>query len=330
MHCGGIRWQGRLALVAMATATGCSSERTATLVIYPSWSYEQYETLAVIPFTSRVADAPGAGVQIAAILEDHLRHNRAATCRIIPRADIEALLTASEMAELVEPNRPPAPPAPGRRLPAQALIVGACTRYDTIARRVSDGDVYVHEATVAAELRVLDAATGAILHSVASPAVTLRREHPGFPPEESPDELALRAAEIVAARLARELTVRHVTTRVGSDVLITARGHDGDRWEKQKTFDFDEPALFVVVRRLPPQADRSLFRLEIRREDAAAPLMDEEFVWSSERTPDGLGFEFVPAELVRAAGEGRYEARLYADSERVARRTFRIRGPRDD
>ena len=71
MQCGGIRWQGRLALAAMTAATGCSSERTATLVIYPSWSYEQYETLAVIPFTSRVADAPGAGVQIAAALGLH-------------------------------------------------------------------------------------------------------------------------------------------------------------------------------------------------------------------------------------------------------------------
>ncbi len=341
-------------LPGLLLAAGCASSPKIVIHTHPQWSFEQYATIAVMPFASRTPDLPDVGARISGALEQALIENVAATSRIVRWETVAERIEAPDLIEL--PGRIERGEPLPQGLPAitTALITGVCTQFETTGdvqkrwvaqpshsanpngdsavagERLVERDRYVHAATVAAELRVIDTLTGQTLHRHATGSVTVRRARWGTPPAQRPDELAAQAAEVVTRRLMREVAVMRSRVKVRSKSLIIASQARDGRWIEERKFTADTPTLSVVVRDLPPALDGTEARIEITKKGERTPVVSEDFQWSSTYGSSGQRFALSPARMVEHSGVGKFRAALSIGDEVVVERDFRIRPRRQD
>ena len=329
---------------------GCNGggSRRAVITHYPDWPYERYKTIGVVPFKSQVADAPDAGRRIASALEARLVAN--GTLRVYSRTELATIMTEQDLSRLADVADPRTAIQPGRIKAVQALIVGDCSQYERkadrqrkeirlpvysvpdprghrvpVGERVMTWWSHEHRARVAATFRIVDTATGEIVYSSPQPFVEAREESKrNSPPDASPDELAEQCCQAIAERMVRQIAVSRMEVKLSGKSLLTATEFYDNRWQQEDRFYRDDPKMFVAVCSLPEVCDQNPFRVAVVKKDERRELGGGEFVWSRSLGHRGQSFELVPAELLRAAGPGDFEAKLYSGPEPILWREFQV------
>jgi len=313
-------------LLLVGLAGGCVAGPPMEVGTQPTWAYAPFKTVAVAPFASRVAEAPDAGKRIAADLEAALIANDASHFRVMPWQENQT--AAQDRAEL--------------------LIQGTCLRYETVAdirtqwvsspsyatradheqvlvgEHMMDVEQHRHAATVEVGVRVIESATGKVLHHPEPIVVTAQRRSWLQPPSESTEELAVLAMRVAAHRLLREIDVTRESGRIPHDVLTTNRFVRRGRTSATASFTTFDPRVLVVVRGLPRGFDGRPCRIEITEPDSGRRVALRAFTWSETLGPAGWTGEFAPADLLGDERGIRLRVTLVISDRAVAARDIRI------
>jgi hypothetical protein len=339
------------ALAALLPFAGCGGGKTY-VTRHPQWEYEQYQRVAVVP--AKPSD-PRAQEQ-AKLLADRLTTLLAdtQTFHVLSRSEMQAVFAEqdlSNMADAIEEGT--ALPA-GKIEIAQALIVPKITVYNLLADRSEqkvpiyrlgpDGFplrdragrvlppigeeshfVYRSGAELEGSVRVVDAATGRILFSHSTAVKSRIRTAHDRPPKESPEQLAGEAIAELALDFAKQVAPTRMKVDLKSSMLILARDFFDGKYDEIKKVSRAAQDFLLVVRDLPPTADRNDFRVAIAEENGRENLFEQEFTWSASSGKQGVSFP-VPVEKLAAAGGTKFVAKLYSagDPEPKLQRTFAL------
>lgn len=348
-----------LAAVTVTMVSGCGrggKAGEADVVSYPTWQFKSYERLAVLPFQVSDRRAVGAADRLTAALVDDLSRNGA--FKVMDRSSMKEIFTEQDLSNLADVADPRTAIPQGRIEAAQALVIGRITTYDLVAeRRVRRVPVYAvdargrflldrygrrvissyqeryeytHAATVAATVRVIDAATGSLLLSHATQPITLDKTGRGGPPDESPEQLADQAVSSLARELYKQIAPTRQRVKFDKDMLVVALDYYDGRYEEARSLPSNLDKFMVAVRGLPSSCDRNRFRVTITADGGRDDLFSQEFTWSAR---DGQIGQAWPVEMNRIAlgGAGRYVAKLYSvgSPQPVLLRPFEIRAPKE-
>jgi hypothetical protein len=338
-----------LSFVLLLAAWGCGGGGKSTYITqYPQWDWEEYERIAVVPFSfpAGEAGADEAARQATHTLEDMLAANGNFT--ILERDALAKVLTEQDLSQLADLADPSTILPPGKVQIAQALVVGKITDLKTDVRReqkripvVVPGrrgrkavvreevvTVFRHEGTVAGGVRVIDAATARSLFAYSAQPITREEVHRGSPPSISPQELAAEAARELAAECYARIAPINIKVKLsGSSLLVALDYYDGE-YDKTKEISTELDNFLLVVRELAPECNRNPFRVAIAPQ-GGRNIFEEEFVWSSENAVRGKSWT-VPVELLRTAGAEKFVAKLYSGNgeQPILDREFELKPPK--
>jgi hypothetical protein len=284
------------------------------------------------------------------MLEDLLAANGHFT--ILERSALEAVLTEQDLAQLADLADPSTVIPPGKIQIAQVIVVGKLTEFDLKAERstkkipvlaLADGgrrvkvrektvEEFRHEATVGGIIRVMDVATGKVLHAHRVPAIRFNDSQYGAPPRATPQELAIAAAKELAVDCYKHIAPISLEVKLDSDCLITALDYYDGEYDKEEKIPTDVGKFLVVVRNLPRECDRNRFQVAIAPEDSRN-FWQEEFTWTANNPSRGMSWE-IPIETLLASGaeELKFEAKLYSvgNDRPLLKRDFKLKVPKKD
>ena len=341
-------------VVAAAFLVGCGGN-TAVVVRKPRWDFDAYERIAVVPAAASDPAAQVHAEQMTMLLSDELAANGAFT--VVSRRDLAAVMREQDLAftDLADPET--ALPS-GMIQVAEALIIPALLQYELDQYReletvpvfrtdrrgrlllrkglpVQIGErevpVYTHLARVAGSVRVVDAATGAILFAHNTVPIEVAESERESPPVETPEFLA----GVAIRELARELYVHvapiEIEVRFDGDSLLLATGYYDGRYDELDKIPANRDTFLLVVRDLPEEVDRNDFTVTITEKDGRTDLFRETFVWSAAAGRRGIVFE-VPTGLLKSTGAEEFTAKLYApgNDEPVLDHDFALVAPKRD
>lgn len=345
-----------LSFLLVLAACGCDGGGKSTYITrFPDWSWKAYERIAVVPY-QHPGDKPqarAAAEQATYLLEDLLVRNGNFT--ILERGALKDVLTEQDLSQLADVADPSTVLPPGKIQIAQALVVGKITSFDLKAERYEKRfpvfakdrrgrlrrdrrgrpvvvreeivPYFRHEGTVGGSVRVIDAATSRVVFAHHVPPITRDESRRGAPPRETPQELALAAAKEVAVDCYKHVAPINTKVKLKSDMLIVALDYYDGEYDKTKELSTELDEFLLVVRELPSECDRNTFRVAIAPEDGRN-IFEQEFVWSSNNPVRGQAFK-VPVEVLKSAGQERFEAKLYSGSgeEPLLKRDFKLKPP---
>jgi hypothetical protein len=150
----------------------------------------------------------------------------------------------------------------------------------------------------------------------------------GAPPPVTPQELAVAAARELAMDFYRRIAPQRVKVKIDSDSLIVALDYYEGRYDKTKKVPTTLESFLLVVRALPPAADRNEFRVEITPAEGRQVLFEQRFIWSGATAARGLSFP-VAVQPLLDSGEEKFVAKLYsaADDVPILKRKFKLEPP---
>lgn len=345
-----------LALLLLLAAWGCGGGSKSTYIMqYPQWDWEQYERIAVLPFSfpEGQAGADEAARQATDTLADLLATNGKFT--ILERDAFAEVLTEQDLSQLADLADPSTVLPPGKVQIAQALVVGKITDFKTdvqrqqrrypVYARDSKGrvlrdrrgrrvvareevvQVYRHEGTVAGSVRVIDAATLKVVFAHRVSPVTRDETQRGAPPRITPQELAVEAAKELAGECYARVAPIQIRVKLSSRSLLVALDYYDGEYDKTKKISTGLDSFLLVVRELPPECNRNPFRVAIAPE-GGRNIFEEEFVWSSDNAARGKSWQ-IPVELLKSTGAEKFVAKLYggASEEPILDREFELEPP---
>lgn len=348
-----------LAVVAVGMVSGCGrggKAGEAEVVSYPTWQFKSYERLAVLPFQVSDRRAVGAADRLTAALVDDLSRNGA--FKVMDRSAMKEIFTEQDLSNLADVADPRTAIPQGRIEAAQALVIGRITTYDLVAerrakrvpvyavdprgrflldrygRRVISGYQeryeYTHAATVAATVRVIDAASGSLLLSHATQPITLDKTGRNGPPDESPEQLADQAVSSLARELYKQIAPTRQRVKFDKDMLLIALDYYDGRYEEVRSLPSNLDKFMVAVRGLPNSCDRNRFRVTITAEGGREDLFSQEFTWTARDGQIGQAWP-VDMNTIAMGGAGKFVAKLYSVGapQPVLLRPFEVRAPKD-
>jgi len=176
---------------------------------------------------------------------------------------------------------------------------------------------------------------GQVLYGSVLPAGA-RVQSQGDPPGRTPESCLMEAADRAAKELVSRVAVSPGEVKVNpGKALRTAREKPNGEIDYTGSFRGDEKLMLIVVT-LPAAADRNQFRVEIvPKVDKAtaevnppAPLAKVAFPYEASKGRRVL--ELSPADIYRAAGEGKYRIRFFSeiDPAPAFTREFKIERPK--
>jgi len=331
--------------VLAAVLAGCGKDIPVTQ--FPPFYTPDLKAVAVVPFedrTGRPAAGQGLAVKVAAALAARRTYTVYGPGELASLAGAvdPAALQAGRLDGLIQALR--------ARGQVQAVLAGTVTLFDVVQstqwrerpvyyvdrrgrRRISHNEPYQHTrnvATVDASARLIRVADGAELHGTPPglgrvKVVSESPEDGGGPPPLSQAQCLTSAIEHCADRLAEPFAISYRKVRAGRNALRTAHRIEGDEWKGGKKFRPTDKRLIVVVK-LPPEADRNTFRMDITRKGAEQVLASHEFTWQRQWSAGpGEGFEFdLQDVLTRGGGPGKYAVVLYAGDRAALKTEFKV------
>ena len=198
-------------------ATGCQSSGDNVQYYTPHWNYQEYKRVAVLPAKTKDPRQHDAADIVTQRLTDALASS--GQFEVMTREDLKETMDEQTWSQLNDVD-PSTAIASGRLKGVQALVIPSITvREMSSDRSTASGggggyghhgggggggsiDFMVNSATVGASVRVIDAATGKILTSIAPKPVTRTSGSAVVPPSQSPEKLLAEAADMVAESLA--------------------------------------------------------------------------------------------------------------------------------
>ncbi|MCK4658803.1 MAG: hypothetical protein KAV82_04705 [Phycisphaerae bacterium] len=330
-----------LALVVVLPLSGCgdgSKKSKIWVYHYPDFYVSQLKRVAVLPFGNRTR-AHGVGESISDKVSAVLTNN--GTYEVYTRQHLQDVLKEHDAAAsgLIEPDLAM---RIGKRKSVQALVCGACSRYETATRnetRYNNVPVYGinakgkkvitgwrkvpyvwtrHDAFAECQVHVIDAVTGRQIAAVYDPSNIWAG---GSPPKYQPADLLRMAQDDQVARIVKAIAVTRTRVKLKGTVLKTATGLYDQKWDWQKHLTPEDKQFSVVVR-LPSEADRNNFKITIVPKGERVVVAEEKFVWDKKYARRGYAFKIKP--IIDQHGFGEYQAKLYSGPEPIARYNFEI------
>lgn len=344
-------------LVLLPLAVGCNRGGNATITRFPQWDFERYQRLGVLPFQGTDPRAARAAQQAGAQLETLLAQNGQFV--VVSQRELKAVLEEQDLSRLADVADPRTVIPAGRIQAAQALVVPSITTFDLQHQRremrepvyardprgrvvvdrfgrpivVSElvREVFVHEATVAGSVRVIDTATSEIIFAYNSPPISREASQAGAPPSVSAEELAADAAREMATDLYTNVAPIRARVKLKSDMLVVALDFYEGKYDTTGKVPTSVASFLVVVRDLPREADRNAFVVRITPEKGREELFAQEFIWSSGNGPRGQAIE-VPVAALLASGGTKFAAKLHSgrDEAPLLTRKFKLETPKGD
>ncbi|MGE0482228.1 MAG: CsgG/HfaB family protein [Phycisphaerae bacterium] len=345
---------GLLFLAGCGGSTG--GTRRATITHFPRWPYQQYERLAVLPAQYADPRAADAADRLTDRLAELLAGSGAFT--VLDRSAFRDVMTEQDLSRLADVADPATALPEGRIQGAQALVITRITAFDLVAEqrerrfpryaRDSRGRLVVdrfgrplvvaedvlfeftHGATVAGSVRVIDAATGRLLLSVAPPAISDRDSRSRRPPERAPEDFALAAAEALATEFFQNVAPIEQRIKLDSDMLFIALDYFEGAYDEASRVPSTLEEVLVVVRDLPKECERNAFRIAVTPRDERRNLAEFPLTWSSSDPKRGQSFA-LPVRALREAGGEEFVAKLFSegDPEPILTRGFMLTYPKE-
>jgi hypothetical protein len=175
-----------------------------------------------------------------------------------------------------------------------------------------------HDAFVECRVVVIDTATGRQIAVVDDPSSTWSA---GSPPEYTAADLLRYAEKDQVSRIVRAIAVTRSQVELQGDILRTATDLYDQEWNWESRVTPDDEKFYVVVH-LPPEADRSSFKITIVPKGEREVVAEKPFVW--DKAVARRGHRFVVADIIDRYGYGEYQAELYSGPEPIARYEFSI------
>jgi hypothetical protein len=343
--------------LALLVCGGCAKRRTANIVRYPEWQFQDYHRIAVLTFQINQPPAAEAARQAELALIDDLAGNGA--FEVLTRTDLKDVLTEQDLARLADVADPATAMPEGKIQVAQALIIARITDFDLrqeqAERRrpryardragrvvvdragrpiVTGEDVFVeyrHVARLGGNVRVIDSATGRLLLSESVPPLEKDDAQWNAPPRATPEELAVDLAKELATEFYRRIAPQQISLKLDGDCLILAAGYYEGRYDELKNVPTNLPEILLVARDLPKECDRNQFRLAISPADERGYLVEHEFTWSPAQGRRGEAVP-VPMEKLTSAGGEKFVAKLFAvgNEQPILQREFKLEQPKEE
>ncbi len=326
----------KIALLALFASAGCMAQ--IPILQYPTfWQDGDVRTVAVAKFRNTSVYDHQAGNTISDRLAAALAANGTYE-RVYDRGDRRTRMARQDLTTLSAAG-------PARRTDVDAIIVGTVTSFDATSETDheaeplyatdADGSSYIvgyrpftrNEAIVSVTAKMVDARTGETIHTSQPAQSHVWSE--GSPPEYNMDACLAAAVNNVTDQLLDEFAIvdRILTVNKGDTLKITTGEYYDGEWQDQDTFTPSDETITVVVN-LPPEADRSHFRLTIIRDETRTDLAAQEFVWSRDAPAGGMVFTFDLLEIAaNGGGPGDYVLKFYAGEKPVIEKKFTIEPP---
>lgn len=337
-------------LVLLSVLAGCSGRAGSAFVVnLPDWPYTDYERIAVLP--GQATDP--MGLPHAGVLSDRLTTllTQNGQFTVLSRAELREVMEEQDLSRLADAVDQGTVLPEGRIEVAQALVVPKVTDVRLIADReqrviprfgvdrrgrpIQIGQdtiwVYRHGAEVEASVRVVDAATGAILVSHTARVVPEPRTEVNRAPSMTPEEVAEVATNELALEFFRQIAPTRVLVEFEKDNVLVAMGYFDGRYDEVRRLSRAEAAFLVVVRDLDEACDGNRFMVAVAEHEGRANLFESpEFVWSPGAGPRGVPFE-VPVSILTDSGGEEFVAKLYSvgNPEPVVERRFELEREKD-
>lgn len=339
------RWASvLLAGAILALISGCGSgggkSRKAVITNHPDWPYDKYERIAVLPGRASTPEGAGVAQRLADQLETRLANSGA--FKVLNRSELQQVFMEQDLARLADTIDEGTAIPEGRIEAAQAVVAVRLTDYrpkrqrfeeerpifrrDRYGRMLLDrfGQpiiagmqrefVYVHGVEVEARMRVIDAATGKILVSDTIRPEPAEEKRRGKPPEESPEEMAARMCEGIAAKFFQKISPTQVRVDLKTSMLAVATGYFDGRFDETRRVPPDAGEIIVAVRGLPPACDGNDFVVAVSAEEGRENLFEKGLTWTRGIGREGLQFR-IPLDTLLVRGGERFVAKLYAKGD---------------
>lgn len=333
-----------LFLVAVTSAlVGCGPTKFATSE-YPPFYHNNLKSIAIAPLRN-ATPSPGAGDILSDALTNALAAN--GTYSVFPRGRFPE---ESRSDRLQTTNAELARQSPTG---TQAILVGTVNAYSATRsdeRRKTETPIYEREtywdkhgrkhhrdiivryrtvvsiytrirATVSVSASLIEVPSGKVLYATAIPIVA-ESHSAGSPPRHDEEACLQIASNEVVRQLVRTFAVTRETARVDpKKALRTATGTPGEPRKYTNDFHAKQTNALLVLQ-LPPVCDRNRFRLTITHKKADSPLLSKELIWHTDQPSQ---YPFCPAKLAEQAGDGSFQANLYADEKHILTHNFKIK-----
>jgi hypothetical protein len=310
------------ALAGLLLLGGCSKKLVVAQV--PSFWTRDLKVIAVIPFEN-LTGTQGAGRAVSDQLAATLVQN--GTYKVYDRAQVQSLMTERDWQIAQGDPNAAAAKLQGK---AQALLVGSVSTYaGTRAQpewRVTpvnytdaNGNPYTrnvrwlyehNEGTVAVAAQLIRVPGGEPIYGtgqVFGRAVSESTPPPSYTKPQMDAHTCLASARQQAVhQLTEHFAVVTKEIKVDKDSLKTARRNAVGRWEKQDKFAPGQP--IAIVLKLPPSADRNIFRIVVLDEDEQQSFYDQEVTFGRDHCMTGQAIE-VPAGQMPP---GKYKVKLFS------------------
>ncbi len=276
---------------AMLCLAGGCSKKLVVAQMPPFWTPD-LKIIAVIPFQNHTGTR-GAGRAVSDQLAATLVEN--GTYRIYDRAQVESLMTERDWQIAQGDPNAAAAKLQGK---AQALLVGSVSTYSASSANPewrftpvnytdANGNPYTqnvrwlyehNESIVAVSAQLLRVPGGEPLYGtgeVFGRAVSESTPPPQYTkPQMDPATCLASARSQAVAQLVEKFAVVTKEIKVDKDSLKTAGKNALGQWEKQDKFAQGRPVHIVV--KLPPAADRNIFRIAVMDKDQQQVFFDEQ------------------------------------------------------
>ena len=330
-------WKRWAWLVGLALFLGCGPE-AVWVTRRPAFNYEKIHRIGVLRFATvaKGPDAEGMG----AVISDKIAR------LLVEHRDYETI-TPDQIAKALDEKKY-APPSPldaeavkkiGAITGVDTLVTGAATRCafkkteqtrfqpqytDTGYALYQDASVPYNstrlEAEVAADLRVYDTATGALVWSDSFGHTSWAQ---GAPPPRTRQQLVDDASDQVSAKLFLRLVVNKDFVKVPPDSVFTCADFVGNQYvHRTAEFSARDEKVFVALA-LGSGFNDTPVTVKIFKKGDKAPVAKADIVWNGKIAQAGLPFSVK--ELTSKSGFGKYEAKYFIDDREIRSTDFNIR-----
>lgn len=324
-------------VVGLALLVGCGPE-AVWVTRRPAFNYEKIHKIGVIAFatTAKGPEAEGAG----AVLADKIARF------LIEHQDYQ-VVTPEQIARALQQAKY-SPPLPldagivkmiGEIAGVDTLVAGTvttCTFKQTEETKLQPEytdtgyalyrDAVIpyrstrNEAEIAAEMRVYDAATGAI---VWSDSFGYKSWAQGTPPPRNRQQVLEDASDQVAAKLFLGLVVNKDLAKIPADSIFTSAGFVGQQYVNRTTaFSTKDETVFVVLT-LGSSFERASVMVKVFKKGDKSPVATAVRVWDGKIA--AIGVPFMVKDLTSKSGFGKFEARYSINDQEVRSTEFTIR-----
>lgn len=335
-----VGWVGVMLLSGMLWG-GC--EKEIPIWQYPTfWEPGEIESIAVVPFRNTSIQDPEAGNTIADRLAVALAANGTYP-KVYNRRDLQALLTEEDL-KLLAGGQGDSAAILKRATGVRAIITGTVSQFDASTHsqqrqepqytwdqygnaHFAGNRIYTftrNDAIVTATATMLSTKTGQTIHATYPAQSHMWAQ--GSPPEMSMDVCLAAAVNVVTSKLLAEFAIVGRIIKVKPHEVFritTGELYDG-KWEDKKNFTTADEKMTVVIK-MPPEADRSQFRITVIRANTKKDLFELVFRWSRDAPVTGQVYIFNPSEIAAAGGgPGQYVLKFYAGVEPIMENRFYI------